>query len=110
MSWVSYRWATQQVLGEDSRLRQAVEMTTAFRYEDCPQFEFNKYLHLMRNQSVRLFALKFVRTSGSGSFVCCFTWTEWGDDWTLLAFSTRHGKVDIVSGASRQAIYPLANE
>ena len=28
--------------GENSRLRQVVEMTTAFRYEDCPQFDLRK--------------------------------------------------------------------
>ena len=88
--------------GDNSLLREAVVATTSYRYGHIyDDYDFDTYLRIMRGHGEH--ANSTVHRTHSISNSMRVADKEWGDDWTLLAFSAENKiRVRVVSSASNQ--------
>lgn len=88
--------------GDNSLLREAVVATTIYRYGHIyDDYDFDTYLRIMRRHGEHANSTVYRTHSISNSMWVADN--EWGDDWTLLAFSAENKiRVRVVSSASNQ--------
>ena len=88
--------------GDNSLLCEAVVATTIYRYGHIyDDYDFDTYLRIMRRHGEHANSTVYRTHSISNSMWVADN--EWGDDWTLLAFSAENKiRVRVVSSASNQ--------